>query len=839
MVRWRNGGGGREDRKTVKVMGCFGTSVYPCVLRDYLSLHDVPLPLLGEMWKAFSAFCEKFHIPEEVHHVLPNRDNKIHERPVGKIELYTRLFDFANFRLPLSTFLVDILSRHYTLDEDIYPSFVDKDGEDMDIFAFIHTLDPTKVKVFERERQEDEPRLLETTVSPTVPLLLVAPDRGESELEASINIQPIAETMDIAAEDVVPLQPRHQKKRKTVVAGAGEPSHPPKKLREDHGTLSRASIGGKSRSAVQRLLVGAMHNAKVRGDPIPTLPFVTSSVSATPERKGEGHTDSVTILNLQTISAPQRFVISLDSSHHSDANIVEAKVDSFARPSVPVITAATTVTSTANPAIVIKEKIVKPSLFAVDSALAGGTDPAMGCFMDLSGSDFLVGDDGRVFREMVDEFSPSKFFASIYEMEHGQLFTEFNVGAVRQMSLSAELLKSRDEEIKNLKAQLLLKEAKAAKAIRLRAEASHFEVTEKSLRDEVNALNGRDTILEKERNALDVKVTDLEATVASKERELTDSAQLTCIKSQNDDVTDQVHELQDAQLKVVNEKFNKFYTDFVEVALHLKERFYPHLLTTIAGRRWLLTHGMELAIAKCLNSPEYLLALGTAVSKAIEKGMQDGLAVGITHGREGRALTDVAAHNPFVEVNYVSAVQQLQSVNFILLAKLKKNKDVSIEALMNFLHIEKHLAERLGLNESQPHADKLMVSIHHSPDKTVVGASALSLVLDVSDARVRRIRENIMSHRSLLQDVFIPLVGPLSVAALTGMEGTSDAVSATGDITTTFFVTLASSGTVTPLFVDDYRVMGTDDQSAVNENVVDKDANPFPNVDDAELNIPQ
>ncbi|GKD38435.1 hypothetical protein Tco_1258642 [Tanacetum coccineum] len=59
--------------------------------------------------RAFDSFCEKIHIPEEVHPVLPNRGNTIHERLVGKIGLYTRFFDFANFRLPLSAFLVDIL----------------------------------------------------------------------------------------------------------------------------------------------------------------------------------------------------------------------------------------------------------------------------------------------------------------------------------------------------------------------------------------------------------------------------------------------------------------------------------------------------------------------------------------------------------------------------------------------------------------------------------------------------------------------------------------------------------------------------------------------------------
>ncbi|GKF74890.1 hypothetical protein Tco_0224334, partial [Tanacetum coccineum] len=174
-------------------------------------------------------------------------------------------------------------------------------------------------------------------------------------------------------------------------------------------------------------------------------------------------------------------------------------------------------------------------------------------------------DDGRVCREMVDEFAPPKFFASVRGMEHDQLFTEFNVGVARQMSLSVEvrmraeynvkerrrlksvvekqdeLLKVREGEIENLKAHMLLKEAEAAEAIRLRAEASNFETVEKSFRDEVNALKERSTILKKEQNALDVKVTDLEASVVGKERELTDlNAQLTSVKSQNDNLVDRV-----------------------------------------------------------------------------------------------------------------------------------------------------------------------------------------------------------------------------------------------------------------------------------------------------------
>ncbi|GKE97469.1 hypothetical protein Tco_0020820, partial [Tanacetum coccineum] len=276
-------------------------------------------------------------------------------------------------------------------------------------------------------------------------------DRGESELEANVDklFDEGGSGTQVEQGDSTSGGDGHQGKRKTIVSYAGGPSHPPKSLREDHGTPSRDSVVGKSRSAVQRLFTRAVQNAEVRGEPNLTLPFVTSFISATPERKDEGHTKFVTGLNLQTISAPQSFVISSDSSHHSGANIAEAEVDSFARPSISVITAATTVNSTTDLVVVVKEKVVKPSLFVADSSSTGGADRNVGIFSDLTRSDFLVSgvrtvidpdidlqkvyvprwsmtngsrlDDGRICREMVDEFAPLKFFASVRGMEHDQL----------------------------------------------------------------------------------------------------------------------------------------------------------------------------------------------------------------------------------------------------------------------------------------------------------------------------------------------------------------------------------------------------------------------------------
>nr|GEY91874.1 hypothetical protein [Tanacetum cinerariifolium] len=568
--------------------------------------------------------------------------------------------------------------RYYTLDENTYPGFLGDDDEEMDLVSFIRTADPTKGRVAERQRAKDEPRLLKTTVGRIVPLLPL-----------------VIATTDTIVKYVAPLQPRRQRKRKIVVADASRPSHPSKKLREDNGSLGEDSAVGKSRSAVQIMFAGVVLNAEARGEPILTFPFVTSFVSATPERKDKSPADSVTGLNLRTIGAPQRFVISSDSSHHSGANIAEAEVDSIVRSSAPAIATVTTVTATVDAATTADGVPVERSLFSVGLSSTGRTDSVPYGFLDVSGSDFLIGvyvsqwsvtngfglDDSRICREMLEEFAPPKFFASIHGMDHDQLFTEFNVGAARQISLSAEvrmcaeynirekirlrsivdeqaeLLKVRDGEIENLKAQLLLKEAEAAEAIRLRAEVLKFEATEKSLQGKVEILRDHSATLEKYKNELSLKVTDLQASVKVREQEVADlDAQVTAVKLQNDnlvheleisfaglqekvvvyeDFIGQLEKFQDEKMEV-NEKFDKLCAEFVEMALHLEEKFYLRLLTTIYGRRWLLTHSIELSIVKCLNSTEYMSALGAAITKAVEKGMQEGLSAGITHDTEGR-----------------------------------------------------------------------------------------------------------------------------------------------------------------------------------------------------------
>nr|GEV55004.1 hypothetical protein [Tanacetum cinerariifolium] len=233
------------------------------------TLHPVHWSVLTQ--KGLEVFCESFHIPDVVHPQLPSPNQTIHEMPTEKIE--------------------------------------------MDLFSFIQVADPTKVKVGELERDEVETRLLDSTMGRAVLLLPVAPTRVDSELEASVE-RLFAEGI-VFGDDLAAEKPKRLRKKRQATTDAGGSSHPPKKLRSDYGTSSVAVSVGKSPSALKDLLASSVLNVESGIEVVASLHFVTSSVSATPERDSGVLTASVTGPSLHPIGAPERFVIFSYSSHHS------------------------------------------------------------------------------------------------------------------------------------------------------------------------------------------------------------------------------------------------------------------------------------------------------------------------------------------------------------------------------------------------------------------------------------------------------------------------------------------------------------------------------------------
>ncbi|GJX37206.1 hypothetical protein Tco_0250509 [Tanacetum coccineum] len=289
-------------------------------------------------------------------------------------------------------------------------------------------------------------------------------------------------------------------------------------------------------------------NVEVGVEAVATLPLVTSSISATPEREGDNPTDSITGLNLRTVGPSERFVISSDSSHHSSTNASRAEVDTIIRSAVlpPVMTeAVVTSHAVSAPSILVPEmgtKMTSP----VHASMFHDSDSTKTMKEDIAGpsysikQDLLMGswelntetlhqvfvlqwnvlndsllDDYDVSREFVDHLAPPALFSQIREMDYHHLLTEFNVRTARQACLNAE---AKDDEVENLKARLL-KEAEATEAVRLHAQVF---AAEKMHANEIDALKQRNVALKKETDSLDGKVTELQSSISAKDLELKD-----------------------------------------------------------------------------------------------------------------------------------------------------------------------------------------------------------------------------------------------------------------------------------------------------------------------------
>ncbi|GKG22341.1 hypothetical protein Tco_0387644, partial [Tanacetum coccineum] len=118
-------------------------------------------------------------------------------------------------------------------------------------------------------------------------------------------------------------------------------------MRADYGTTGGSATGGKSPSVLNMLLQDSQLMVEQGVPALPTLPFITSSVTASPLEEGGDHTDSVIGPSLRTVGPSARFVVLSDSSHHSATNSASPEGDSFVRSAVPVTTEATTMTTIA------------------------------------------------------------------------------------------------------------------------------------------------------------------------------------------------------------------------------------------------------------------------------------------------------------------------------------------------------------------------------------------------------------------------------------------------------------------------------------------------------------
>ncbi|GJW75742.1 hypothetical protein Tco_0135112 [Tanacetum coccineum] len=159
------------------------------------------------------------------------------------------------------------------------------------------------------------------------------------------------------------------------------------------------------------------------------------------------------------------------------------------------------------------------------------------------------------------------------------------------------------------------------------------------------------------------------------------------------------------RIKAAFKEFKKCKDDKVErrcaeidarldaLSIDFDEELYPHMLTAIAGRRWVVGHSLRLAVMKYAESTELREVFADVVSAGITKGMSEGLKHGLEHEKAKLDLTAIEAYDPEAETKYVAALHALKDFKYPLIDQLEKLRDAPIDLIMASLYLESDSGE--------------------------------------------------------------------------------------------------------------------------------------------------
>nr|GFA02653.1 hypothetical protein [Tanacetum cinerariifolium] len=189
-------------------------------------------------------------------------------------------------------------------------------------------------------------------------------------------------------------------------------------------------------------------------------------------------------------------------------------------------------------------------------------------------------DTPEACQDLVDHVAPPGYFSELCHLHNDEFLRQYNVNLARQVAMRSQLRLRFEQEAK------LLRKSVAQVACRnKRIQARELEI--KNLK----------ALLEAEVATLQEQVNGEEKLKAAFEE----------FKRYKDDQVEQRCAEMDARLDALSIDFD--------------EELYPHMLTAIAGRRWVIGRRLRFAIMKCGESLELWQAFADVVSAGIAKGM--------------------------------------------------------------------------------------------------------------------------------------------------------------------------------------------------------------------------
>nr|GEX86087.1 hypothetical protein [Tanacetum cinerariifolium] len=546
-------------------------------------------------------FTSEYGISEALHPELPGPEDRTVDFSEGKIGVYTKFFEFANFRLPLSQFLFDILgyykihlsqlsvigaaqntrffwvdekvfpivvdwrtsppkdgmpaenaysseavrildihrtpiqkqpeallclvglSRGYYLGDEVYPTFLNDDDWDMDLFSLIRAPNPTKVKTRSRPRAAHEVPLLTMTATRVVEVEDPAAATDSLGVPSTIERSPLDFANEAGPED----------------QGNMAPEVP---LLEDVPTKRGAPEASQTKSVAA------------------TAPPVTIESR---KRSSDG---------VDANAPPKVLRIDHDDPRPTGSNLegkslaaIELGLGSTRPTHVP----ASAPTDASDP---------DPLSFANPES-----HPPADVAQSFQGT-AAVGDpkhENTYFAstDLVDHVPPPGYFSELRHLHNDEFLRQYNVNLAPQVAMGSQL--------------------------RLR-----FEQEAKLLRKSVARVARRDKRIQAREHEIKNLEAPLEAEAHMKKAAEDKSAKI------SQEIEDMQQVSGEEKLKAAFEEFKQYEDSRAEqrcaemdarldaLSIYFDDELYPHMLTAIAGRRGMIRRGLRLAVMKCGESLE-------------------------------------------------------------------------------------------------------------------------------------------------------------------------------------------------------------------------------------------
>nr|GEW95596.1 transposase (putative), gypsy type [Tanacetum cinerariifolium] len=587
-------------------------------------------------------FTSEYGIPEALHLALPGPEDRVVDFPEGKIGMYIRFFEFANFHFPLSQFLFDVLGYyqiHLSQLSIIGAAKVSHFEINCRVLNIIPTLSLFRVfytpsfnsgwMSFSKRPGKNTPqcytKLLDSLknwnnhffwVDESVFLTVV-----DWRTNAPKDGMPATGTYSVEAVRALDTHRTPIQKQPEMLLCLVGLSRRCYLVDEVYPTF----LHDNDRDMDLFSLIRAPNPTKVKVGSRPRAPHEVPILTLTANRVIEMDDPATASDSSGVPPTIERSLLDFSlEAGASDQGTAALEVPPFG--DVPAAVAPEPsqlgLTSTASMPEDAPTDVSDPDpLCFADpparlSADVAQSSPGVVAVKDLKFENASSPTEAGLPRDSVDHVAPPGYFSELRHMRNEDFLRQYNVNLARQVALGSQLRLRFEQEAKLLR-KSMAQVAYRDKRIEARVlEIKNLEALLETEADMKRAAEDKSAGLIKELE--DMRAWFLDLQVSHEHL----SQQVASLKEQVSG---------EEKLKAAFKEFKRYEDERVKqrcaeldarlyaLSIDFDEELYPHMLTAIAGRRWVVGHGLRLAMIKCAESLEMRQVFADVVSAGVAK----------------------------------------------------------------------------------------------------------------------------------------------------------------------------------------------------------------------------